>query len=514
MAMSVSLMSCKKIKDGYVADGELVVIQDVSDITLGVYGVDTLNPVATKSKSVQKIMNIVYEPLFTIDEEGKAVGVLASSYSVSDGGKKITVTIKDGVKWHDGTNFTSEDVAYTLSRMRDAGGLYGKLSEKIHSFTATDKKTIVINFEKKEPSPVYLLTFPVVHRSDTYSENADFTPEGTGSYKFVSRSGTEIVLEPNPQWHGGSISKRKIIVKILKDKNAVAEAFNVGEIDAITSDEISGGTVTTKSNSESKTVVSERMVFLGFNTQSPVVSSPAVRKAINGVLDRTKIVEQDAYGRGVPAELSIDPTSRFLPDESKGDKVENYSEDIMKKSGYIIKDGIYHKDDLPFSARLLVNADNAERTALADSIATSLKTAGFDIVVEKTSYEEYGVKIAEDDFDIFIGETEVSKNPNPAALLTGEENYFNFDAGKINSFMSKYCDVDDTDEIRKKIKEFKTLFYNDPPYLPIYFKTESVIYGSYVSGIVTPVVFDPYKEIEKWYFYDKDGKESKGRQDE
>ena len=48
----------------------------------------------------------------------------------------------------------------------------------------------------------------------------------------------------------------------------------------------------------------------------------------------------------------------------------------------------------------------------------------------------------------------------------------------------------------------------------IRFKTENVIYGSYVSGIEKPVSFDPYKCIEKWYFYDKDGKENKENADE
>lgn len=509
MAMMIGLMSCKK-SEGDLAGGELVILQDYSDIKLGVYGIDTLNPIATKSKSVQKIMNIVYEPLFTIDESGKVVPVLAGSYTKSGNGKQITVTIKEGVKWHDGTNFTAEDVAYTLSRMRDSGGLYGKLSNRIHSFTASGKDTVIINFENKETSPEYLLTFPVVHRSSTYSENADFKPVGTGSYKFISKGGTEIVLEPNSQWHMGEVSERKIIVKILKDKNAILEAFNVGEIDAITSEEVSGSTVTQKSNSISKTMVSEKMVFLGFNTKSPAVSSPVVRKAINGSLDRKRIVEQDAYGRGVPAELSIDPASWFMSGENKEKLSDNYSADLMESEGYVIKDGAYHKDDVKLTVRLLVNADNSERTNLADSIAASLRIAGFDVVVEKTSYEEYGVKITNDDFDMFVGETEVSKNLNPAALLMDGENYFNFDASEIHDFMSNYCTITESEEIRRKIGDFRTMFYNDPPYLPLYFKTESVIYGSYVSGIVSPVTFDPYKDIEKWYFYDKDGKENKG----
>ncbi len=511
--MSLGLISCKK-SEGDLAGGELVIMQNFSDIKLGVYGIDTLNPIATKSKSVQKIMNIVYEPLFSIDESGKVVPILAGSYTVSGNGKQITVTLKEGVKWHDGMNLTAEDVAYTLSRMRDAGGLYQKFSQRIHSFTAADKNTIIINFESKEPMPAYLLTFPIVHRNSSYSESADFKPIGTGSYKFVSKGGAEFVLEPNPQWHMGDVSERKIIVKILKDKNAVLEAFNVGEIDAITSEEILGSAVTQKSNSISKTMVSEKMVFLGFNTKSPALSSANVRKAINGILDRKKIVEQDAYGRGVPTELSIDPTSWFMTGEDKAQKPDNYSVDLMEGEGYVIKDGVYNKDGENLVVRLLVNADNSERASLADSVAASLKAAGFDVVVEKTSYEEYGVKITNDDFDIFVGETEVSKNLNPAALLMGDENYFNFEAEGIHDFMSRYCTITDSDEIKKKIGEFKTLFYKDPPYLPLYYKTENVIYGSYVSGIVAPVTFDPYKDIEKWYFYDKDGKESKGNADE
>ena len=146
--MSLSLASCKK-SEGDLAGGELVIMQDFSDIKLGVYGIDTLNPVATKSKSVQKIMNIVYEPLFSIDESGKVVPILAGSYTLSASGQQITVTLKDGIKWHNGTNLTAEDVAYTLSRMRDSGGIYKKVADRIHSFTATDKNTININFENK-----------------------------------------------------------------------------------------------------------------------------------------------------------------------------------------------------------------------------------------------------------------------------------------------------------------------------------------------------------------------------
>lgn len=503
--------SCKKSEGDKVTGGELVVIQGFSDIHLGVYGIDTLNPIATKSKSVQKIMNIIYEPLFTFGESGEAEGVLAESYSVSEEGRQISVRLKSGVKWHDGTNFTAEDVAYTLSRMRDSGGLYGVLSSKIHSFTATDKNTIIINFENSEPSPAHLLTFPVIPRHISYTADENYSPVGTGSYRFASKGGTEIVLEPNARWHEGEVSERKVIVKILKDQNALIEAFNVGEIDAITSDELLKSTMTPKTNSISKVMVSDKMVFLGFNTKSPAVSL-TVRKAIASLLDRKKIVEQGAYGRGIPTEISIDPESFAVKNDRKKQN-ENF-EDIMENGGYSVKDGVYAKGDEKVKLRLLVNSDNAERLTIAENILSTLKTADFDATLEKASYDDYISRIGSDSFDMFIGETTVSMNLNPAAMLTSSDNYFNMDTFSINSKMANIYSVTDKKELKEKIGDFITLFYDDPPYIPLYFKTEDVIYGAYVSGIEKPFIFNPYKNIEKWYFYEKEGKENKEQADE
>lgn len=513
LALTLPVASCKKASEGYVTDGELVVVQEYSNIHLGIHDVDTLNPLATKSESVQKIMNIIYEPLFSVDEAGKEEPILAHSYNVSDSGTQMEIKLREGVKWHDGTNFTAEDVAYTLSKMMETEGIYSKVSSRIYSFTAVDNNTIVITFVNPETSPAYLLNFPIIPHHLEYSAETDFIPVGTGGYKFSSRSGTEIVLKPNSRWHGEVVSERDIIVRILKDKKAVADAFNVGELDAVLSDDFDDG-ITPKTNSITKTMISDKMVFLGFNTQSSVIAPQSVRKAINSVLDRKKIVEQDAYGRGIPAELSIHPNSWSITKEEKPNITSNYAENLMEQDGYAIKDGVYHKGDEKLTMRILVNADNSHRTALAESIATSLKTAGFDVVVERTTYDEYSAKIAADDFDMFIGETEVGKNLNPAAMLSSEDNYFNFNTALIQSAMEQLHEATDEEVIKTQIKDFSILFYSDPPYLPLYFKTDSVIYGSYVSGVEAPVNFDPYKGIERWYFYDKDGKENKEKTDE
>ena len=512
----LSLVGCNKsdLEHGYVESGELVVIEDTQEIKLGVYGIDTLNPIATKSESVRNIVNIMYDSLFTMDEEYQLVAELAESYELSDDGRKITITLKDGVKWHDGTNFTSDDVVFTLSKMRSANGLYGRVSERILSFTGVEKNKVIIEFDRKSADPAYLLTFPIISANATYSEDRNFVPMGTGSYKFASKNSTEIVLEPNSIWHGGVPSDKRILVKILKDKEAVGEAFNVNELDAITSAEINVESEAPKMTSVSETMISQNMVFLGFNTQNEHLASASVRSAIGGFLDKEKILEKDAYGLGMTADLSINPKSWIYRKLEKRQLPDDYSERLLTGDGYAIRDGVYHKNDVPVCVKILVNAENDRRIAIAESIASTLTASGFDASVEAVPYADYSARISASEFDMFIGEVLVDNTPSPAEMLYSQDNYFNLDITAIEESMEKLYGKSDKEEIVSAVAEISRRFYADMPYIPLYFKAESVIYGSYVSGIEKPVIFDPYKNIEKWYFYDKDGKENKEKSDE
>lgn len=506
LAVMLCCASCADTEES-IESGELVVVEDNSDIRLGIYGVDTLNPLETKSESVRKIMNIVYEPLFEKGEDMSSVPVLAESFSVSDGGSRIMVRLKSGVKWQNGTVFTADDVVYTLSKMRSSGGYYGKISKKIKRFTAVDKNSVVINFEKAEPNPELLLMFPVVPRGNGYSADADFAPIGTGSYKLSSRSSTELILEPNALWHGGEAAGKRIVVKILKNEAAAAEAFNVNGIDAVTSDELSLESASPKGSSRFETIVSDNMVFLGFNTKSAALEAVGIRKAIAALVDKEKLLENDAYGHGKVSDSAVNPASKVsfeLPEAE-----EDYAENLINGEGYELSGGTYCKDSLPLHVRILANSENTVRTAIADSIAEMLRTSGFSVAVEKVTYEEYTAKIASDDFDMFVGEVETEQNLNPASMLE-TDNYFNFDVSPLGEYVGALADAAGGTEYKSAVESFMKKFYADPPYVPIYFRTESVIYGDYVSGTEKPSVYNPYKNTEKWYFYNKDGVSENG----
>ncbi|MCR4692816.1 MAG: ABC transporter substrate-binding protein [Firmicutes bacterium] len=478
----------------------IVVLEDNTDIKLAAANVTELNPLETKSKSVQSIMNIVYEPLFSYDDKISAVPVLAKSYALSEDGRQITIKLKDDVKWHDGTNFTAEDVIYTLSRLIHSNGLYKKTADKISGFTAVSKDEVVINLNKQELDFAYNLTFPILSKNTRYVSGLDFEPIGTGAYKFGEKSENEIVLEPNSVWHGDVIPKRKVIVKLLRDSAALAQAFNVNETDAILSEEADEAGYSGNSNSQSRQIVSQNMVFLGFNTQNPRLL-PEVRRAVELLLDKQKIVEKNAYGYGKVCDISINPDSWAYESANLTGYSQDYVAKLIEHSGYTMENGIYKNDEYSMEFELLVNADNEARRRVADTIAETLLRAGFEVRVNPVDYNSYLDRIGSGNYDMFLGEIETDSVINPLAMLDSGTNYFGFDVSELKELLSELYGVNNKEKYKDVVKSIVRKFTENPPYVPLFFSTRGVFYGSNVSGITEPTLTDRYKNIEKWYFY-------------
>ena len=79
--------------------------------------IDTLNPVISQSEDTYYLSKLIYSSLFNFDENLNAVPELASEYNVDTEKAYIEITLKKGVKWHDGSSLTASDVVYTVSAM-------------------------------------------------------------------------------------------------------------------------------------------------------------------------------------------------------------------------------------------------------------------------------------------------------------------------------------------------------------------------------------------------------------
>lgn len=509
LAVSMIFAVCG-CKNKFSKKDSLVVIEDSSDIKLGISELTTLNPLETKSKNIQSIMNIVYEPLFEYDEKMNIVPVLAESYRLSEDGRQITVKLREDVKWHDGTNFTADDVVYTLSKLIHSNGLYKNTADKISGFTAVSKYETVINLNRQELDFAYSLTFPILSKNTRYINSGDFVPLGTGAYKYAEKSENEIVFVPNSIWYGEPIPQKKVKVKLLRDSSAVLGAFSVNETDAIIPEE--NEDYTSIGNAQTKSIITNNMVFLGFNTQNPKLL-PEIRRAVELMLDKQKIIEKDAYGYGRICDISVNPNSWAYVSADLEGFSQDYIGTLLQRNGYVMSEGVYSNGENRMEFSIIVNSNNEKRVAVAERIAEMLSASGFAVSVNKTDYNTYLERINSGNFEMFVGEVETDCVINPLEMLDSKNNYFGFDTSELAQLNSELYGVQDKERYKDIVKQIVRKFSENPPYVPLFFKTTEVFYGTNVSGITEPTLTQRYKNIGNWYFYNASQKDEEKSND-
>ena len=135
---------------------------------------DTINPITNKNQSVGYIMNLVYDSLFTINENYDTVPQLVEEYKIVNDGLSINIKLKD-IKWHDGTKLTSNDVKFTVDLIKkNVDSPYNPLVENISSISIINEKEFNINFNHKYAFSVDTLIFHILSEKLLHDEKVKF----------------------------------------------------------------------------------------------------------------------------------------------------------------------------------------------------------------------------------------------------------------------------------------------------------------------------------------------------
>ncbi|MEJ2292202.1 MAG: ABC transporter substrate-binding protein, partial [Deinococcales bacterium] len=181
------------------------------------------DPTASTSQEIARVVyHNVYEGLVRLDRNGKIVPALAKSWTVSPDGKTLTFQLRSGVKFHDGTPFTAEDVVKTFERAKDknSGHTHPEYYASIDSIDAGPDNTVVFHLSKPNSTLLFNLARPdsIIYPPSEASTQRSH-PIGTGPFKFVKYvPGSEVVLERNPDYYiKGVPYLDKVVFKIMPD---------------------------------------------------------------------------------------------------------------------------------------------------------------------------------------------------------------------------------------------------------------------------------------------------------
>ncbi len=352
----------------------------------------------------------IYQSLLTYGTDLKPLPSLAKSWEVSDDALTYTFKLQDGVKWHDGTPFTADDVVFTGDAFLVEAHPRWRLIHNtyVESITAPDPSTVV--FKLKKPFSAFisafeLSSFPIVPKhiyegTDYRTNPANQTPIGTGPFKFEEwKRGSYIHLVKNPDyWKEGRPYLDDLYFRIIPDAASRAVAFEQGTIDVLRGGDVEGFEVQRLAelpNVESTTAGWEEyspLVFMPMNLRKAPFDNKLVRQAIMSALDRDFIAQTIMFGQAKPATGPIASTTKYYTDD-----VPAYPFDMDKAKELIAQSGV----DIaatPVSIMPIPYGSQWER--LAEYVRQQLDQLGFDTTIKAVDPGGWSQAMSDFDFDI------------------------------------------------------------------------------------------------------------------
>ena len=397
--------------------------------TLWWQGATLLNPHFAVGTKDQDGSRIFYEPLASWDPDGNLAATLAADIptqqngGVAKDGKSVTWHLKKGVAWHDGKPFTADDCVFTWEYVADPATASTNIATyKDIKVEKLDSHSIRVVFQK--PTPFWADAFCGVRGmvlpkhvfeafkgSKSREAPANGKPVGTGPYKFVDFKPGDVVRgELNPSYHmpnrpffdtiemkggGDAVSAARAVIQT----GEFDYAWNLQVEDEILKRLEQGGKgradIVTGGNIESiqlnntdpwKEVDGERS---SLKTKHPFLTDPAVRQALNLLVDRAAVQEQ-IYGRtGVATANYVNAPERFRSKSTKWEFNVDKANQILEAAGWKRgSDGIRAKDGVKLKVvyQTSINAPRQKTQAIVKQAAAK---AGIEMEIKSVTASVY-----------------------------------------------------------------------------------------------------------------------------
>lgn len=241
LTLTIALSACSGDKAGDTSGSEAAAVNntgsetaDESSITIGIPQdlEESLDPHKAVAAGTKEILFNIYEGLVKPDSDGNMVPAVASEYTMDAEGKTYTFTLRDGVKFHDGTPVTVEDIQYSIERCADTSGegtLLVPAFSNIEGVEIVDEKTVKIHLVDADTEFISELTVAIIPQNNA---DPDGVAIGTGPYQFVSRSIQDnILLTRFEDYWGTKANIKDITLKIIADGDMIVTNLKSGAID-------------------------------------------------------------------------------------------------------------------------------------------------------------------------------------------------------------------------------------------------------------------------------------------
>ncbi len=493
----------------------------------------SLNPLLSDPYPLDReLTDLIFDGLVAYDPSGMLVPALAESWSLSEDQLTVTVTLRDGLTWHDGRPVTTDDVAFTYGLMQDEGfpgdpalgNLWRSiaitpLDERSISFTLTQPYAPIFEALTRGILPAHVLG--EIDPADLASLPFNQTPVGTG--QFMVQSGQDwtrtgrLRLTPNPSYWRQGTQISDLEFRFFATADEMLAAFNNGELHAMNGlPPTLTPQVAAASGARLFTSTSPRYTALFFNlsdTGSAAVRTKEVRQAIAYAIDRPALVDEVLNGQGVEFEGPYLPGMwAARPDLMTAYGYQPETATALLDSAGWTGPGTRVREGAPLVLRL-VAINDAEQSAVANAIVTQLAAVGIEAQLTLLDgVDALREQLAERNFDIALVEIAPPDDPDlydfwsQEAMVRGQ-NFAGWNNRRASEALEAGRQLYGQGERAPFYESFLRQYDADLPALTLYQHVSSYVLQESVQQAEIGRIWQPrdkYRTLPQWFLSYRD----------
>ncbi|MDQ4044574.1 MAG: ABC transporter substrate-binding protein, partial [Chloroflexota bacterium] len=442
----------------------------------------------------------IFSSMYELNHNLELVPVLAESYEASEDGLTYTFKLREGVKFHNGDDFTSADVKYTFdwTKNPDNASVNAGATELVESVETPDDYTVVVNLTAPDVTFMIggaaLSILPSKAHEEMGEEEFSADPIGTGPF----------MLE---EWN----AQQRTVLAAFEDHFRGRPNFDRFQLDVVP--EAGGRLAALESgqahnsvwalNAEDNILMMENEDFTYYetiqdavnhfpmNNQHPVLGDVQVRKALMHAIDREAIIADIFMDQATLATANLSPKHEryYNPDVTLYDYNPDTARQLLEEAGWVEgDDGIREKDGEKLSFTCVTITGDSNRRPEAELAQQWFKEIGVDMQLQEATVDIIldAMTAGEMDMSLFNW-TYGGNNGDPDARDTlgsdGANNFSNYSNERVDELLLQGIQEQD-EEVRAEIyKEIQAIVAEEVPFLYILYFNDYAFYHNSVKGL-------------------------------
>ncbi|MEX5720331.1 ABC transporter substrate-binding protein [Geodermatophilus maliterrae] len=429
---------------------------------------DQFDPHVTTAYPSFQVLENVYDTLVVPNAEDLTMEPsLAESWETSEDGLTWTFTLREGVTFHDGSEFDSADVVYSYNRIIDEELSNSFRFQNVESVAADGPQTVVITLTQPTPNLLERIgSFKgMAILPEGAADQVDLTTEavGTGPFRLESSDASSTVLTAYEDYWGGTPSIGGVEFRYVTEPAAALTALQNGEVqwtDNIPPQQIES--LRGDDTIELQTTPSVDYWYMSMNYARPPFDNRDVRRAISFAVDREAVAEAAWFGAAQPNQTAIPEDSFFHTDYAPFERDPDQARQLLAQAGV----------QTPLTMGLMVTDEFPETITAAQVIASQLGEVGIEVDIETLDFATWLDRQGQGDFDAFmlgwLGNLDPAAYYQEQHQTNGPNNYQKYSNPQVDQLLQQGASETDEDARKQAYDQAAQLIVDDVSYLYLY----------------------------------------------